>query len=128
MPTSFHLDSLVARAHDPPTQQTPRITHVGLTLWLMEYRPDDVAWLLREWVDSTKGGGEYMTWRRLVGRYPGRSDLAWLWGLVDSAVDDGYLTMTPEGKPSPDPDSQVTWDRWQLTKKGRALVGDDPQG
>ena len=97
------------------------------TLWPMDYRPDDVAWLLGEWVQSTKGRGEYMTWRRLVGRYPGRSDLAWLWGLVDSAVEGGYLIMTPEGKPSPDPDSQVTWDRWQLTDKGRVLVGDEPQ-
>ncbi|MGZ4682157.1 MAG: hypothetical protein ACXWBN_11430 [Acidimicrobiales bacterium] len=94
----------------------------------MEYRPDDVAWLLKEWVDSTKGGGEYMTWRRLVGRYAGRSDLAWLWGLIDWAVDGGYLIVAPEGKPSPEPDSPVTWDRWQLTAKGRVLVGNGPQG
>jgi hypothetical protein len=90
----------------------------------MTYDERDVAWLLREWVAGTSGDGEYLTWRRLVGRYPGKSDLAWLWGLVDAVVADGYLALTPEGKPSPDPDSRVTWDRWQLTDKGRRLVDD----
>jgi hypothetical protein len=92
----------------------------------MEYGSEDVAWLLTVWLNSAKGGGEYMTWRSLVGRYPGKSDLAWLWGLVDAAVDGGYLAMTPEGKPSPDPDSKVTWDRWQLTEKGHLLVAAGP--
>ena len=91
----------------------------------MEYGSDDMTWLLTEWLDCTRGGGEYMTWRRLVGRYPGKSDLAWLWGLVDAAVERGYLAMTPDGKPPPDPDSQVTWDRWQVTEKGRILAGDE---
>ena len=70
----------------------------------MAYGSEDVAWLLTEWRTSASHGAEYMTWRQLVNRYPGKSDLDWLWGLVDAAVDDGYLAMTPEGKPSPEPD------------------------
>ena len=92
----------------------------------MDYGPDDVAWLLSEWHDTATGGGEYMTWRRLVGRYPGKSNLEWLWGLVDAAVAGGYLSMAPDAKPSPDPDSRVNWDRWQLTEKGRLLVEATP--
>ena len=91
----------------------------------MAYSPDDVAWLLTEWRTSASHGAEYMTWRQLVNRYPGKSDLDWLWGLVDAAVDGGYLTMT-EGRPSPEPDSKVTWDRWELTEKGHALIDDRP--
>ncbi len=88
----------------------------------MSARLDDVTWLLTEWRDSTASGGEYMTWRRLIGRYPGKSNLAWFWELVASAVEDGYLAMTPAGEPTPDPDSQVSWDRWELTEKGRILL------
>ncbi|HEY5155355.1 MAG TPA: hypothetical protein VIJ47_11510 [Acidimicrobiales bacterium] len=89
---------------------------------MADYSTGDIAWLLKEWRGAMAEGGEYMTWRRLAGRYPGQSNLAWLWGLVASAVDGGYLAMTPEGQPSPDPDSQVTWDRWQLTDRGHTLL------
>jgi hypothetical protein len=88
------------------------------------YQPGDVAWLLTEWMSTTGPGGEYMTWRRLVGRYPGQSDLKWLWGLVDDAVAEEYLVIPADGQPQPDPDARVSWDRWQLTDKGRALIGE----
>jgi hypothetical protein len=93
----------------------------------MGYETGDVAWLLREWRSATKVGGEYMTWRRLVGRYPGKSDLRWLWGLVATAVDDGYLSIPADAEPVPEPDSRISWDRWQLTDKGLALVAEPPQ-
>ena len=93
----------------------------------MHYQPGDVAWLLTKWLDGTEAGGEYVTWRQFVGRYPGKSDLTWFWGLVSAAVRDGYLSSAADsGQPLPDPDSRVTWDRWQLTDKGRTLVADQP--
>ena len=88
----------------------------------MTYEPGDVAWLLTEWTNTTGPGGDYMTWRRLVGRYPGKSDLNWLWGLVSDAVDKGYLIVPADGQPQPDPDARVSWDRWQITDAGRELV------
>ena len=73
----------------------------------MEYEPGDEAWLLSEWLSATKAGGEYMTWRRLVGRYPGKSDLNWLWGLVAAAVDGGYLSIGADALPPPEPDTRI---------------------
>lgn len=93
----------------------------------MKYTSEDVAWLLREWIGTASGGGEYMTWRRLVSRYHGRSNLAWLWGLVHAAAEDGYLIANFETGTTPDPDSRVTWDHWTLTDKGQMLVGGGPQ-
>jgi hypothetical protein len=92
----------------------------------MTYEPGDVAWLLTQWQNSMKAGGEYITWRGLVGRYPGKSDLSWLWGLVATAVDRGYLVVTPGTLAPPDPDSRVSWDGWQLTESGRQLVAAEP--
>jgi len=93
----------------------------------MGYESGDVMWLLTEWLGGTKTGGEYLTWRQLVSRYPGRSDLKWFWGLVAEAVANGYLTPTlPGDQPPPSPDSRVTWDGWQLTDQGRALVAPQP--
>ena len=93
----------------------------------MGYEVGDVTWLLDEWVHHTVGAGEYLTWRRLAGRYPGKSNLKWLWGLVAAAVADGYLTVVDGSGPQPDPDTRVNWDRWQLTPKGQQLVdGGEP--
>jgi hypothetical protein len=91
----------------------------------MKYAAGDVAWLLGEWRHHTDGSGEYLTWRRLAGRYPGKSNLTWLWGLVEAAVAEGYLTGGDASDPVPDADSRVTWDRWQLTLEGRRLLGED---
>jgi hypothetical protein len=87
------------------------------------YSPEDLTWLLTEWQATTASGGEYMTWRRLVGRYPGKSNLEWLWGLIDAEVAHGYLVPVEGFDSPPGPDTQVTWDRWQLTDTGRQLVG-----
>jgi len=88
----------------------------------MGYASADIVWLLDQWQQCTKAGGEYMTWRQLVGRYPHKSDLNWLWGLVLATVEGGYLVATVPGNKPPDPDSRVSWDHWQLTDLGRALV------
>ncbi len=88
----------------------------------MPYSPDDMVWLLALWLGAAKAGGEYTTWRNIVGRYPGKSDLAWLWGLVEQAVDEGYLALVHDKIGRPDPDARVTWDWWQLTDTGRALA------
>ncbi len=67
-----------------------------------------------------------MTWRRLVGRYPGRSNLEWLWGLISTAVDEGLLDHVPGDDQTPEPDTQINWERWQLTDRGREFLGQEP--
>ena len=75
-------------------------------------------------------GGEYMTWRRLVGRYPGKSNLEWLWGLISAAVDEGLLAHGPGDDAIPEPDTRIDWERCELTDAGHALArpGDGPIG
>ncbi len=88
----------------------------------MPYTPDDLTWLLTEWQATMAVGGEYMTWRRLVGRYPGKSNLKWLWGLIAAAVDEGLLAHVPGDDAIPEPDAKIDWERWELTDAGRARL------
>ncbi len=88
----------------------------------MASRADDLTWLLTQWHATTATGGEYMTWRQLVGRYPGKSNLAWLWGLIAAAVDEGLLAHVPGDEAVPEPDTKINWERWSLTDAGRARV------
>ncbi len=89
----------------------------------MAYSADDLLWLLTELQTTAGPRGEYMTWRRLVGRYPGQSNLDWLWKLLDAEVEAGYLAVVPGSAGRPEPDSQVTWASWSLTDQGRQLLG-----
>ena len=82
----------------------------------------DLTWLLTQLQGATESGAEYMTWRRLVGRYPGKSDLEWLWALLDTAVEEGYLVPVGDQVALPEPDTRVSWARWELTDKGRQLL------
>lgn len=88
----------------------------------MPYSSDDLTWLLTEWQATTAVGGEYMTWRRLVGRYPGKSNLEWLWGLISAAVDEGLLAHVAGDEAMPGPDTKIDWERWELTDAGRARL------
>ena len=83
----------------------------------------DLTWLLTEIQSTTESGGEYMTWRGLVGRYPGKSNLEWLWALLATAVEEGYLMPVGDQVALPEPDARVNWARWELTDKGRQLLG-----
>jgi hypothetical protein len=82
----------------------------------------DLMWLLTEWQSTTATGAEYMTWRRLVSRYPGKSNLEWLWDLIGGAVEQGYLTPVGELGARPEPDTRVNWEHWVLSDKGRQLI------
>ena len=92
----------------------------------MPEHSDDLTWLLTQWQSATASGGEYMTWRLLVGRYPGKSNLEWLWGLIADAVEQGYLAPVPGDDTRPEPDQRVNWDRWHLTDKGHQLLHQEP--
>jgi len=85
---------------------------------------EDLTWLLAEIQGTTESGAEYMTWRRLVGRYPGKSNLEWLWALLATAVEEGYLVPVGDEVALPGPDTRVNWARWQLTDKGRELLAE----
>ncbi len=82
----------------------------------------DLTWLLTEIQSTTTSGAEYMTWRRLVSRYPGKSNLEWLWKLIGDAVAEGYLAPIGVQDVPPEPDTRVDWGQWQLTDKGRELL------
>jgi hypothetical protein len=93
------------------------------------YSSEDLTWLLTEWQATTAAGGEYMTWRGLVGRYPGKSDLKWFWGLIAMAVEQGLLAHVAGDDAMPQPDARIDWERWELTDQGRArLSGAAPTG
>ncbi len=88
----------------------------------MPYSSDDLTWLLTQWQAAAAAGGEYLTWRGLAGRYPGKSDLKWLWGLISAAVDEGLLAHVPGEDAMPEADARINWDRWELTDAGRARL------